>query len=104
MQEKFKSWGVIELFGHTRIAGEISEATIGGCQFVRIDVPEMNGKPGFTRFFGQNAIYSINPTSQEVATAIASNCSAQPVKSWDVLQLLPDKSCDDDNTDDEFPV
>ncbi len=103
MQEKFESWGVIELFGHNRIAGKISEANIGGCQFVRIDVPEMNGKPSFTRFFGQGAIYSLNPTSEEVAREIARMCQAQPVQQWDIRQLLPDKTSgngeieDDDN-------
>lgn len=29
--EKFESWGLLELFGHQRLAGKLSEQTIGGC-------------------------------------------------------------------------
>jgi hypothetical protein len=27
---KFEEWAIIELFGHTRIAGKVTEATIAG--------------------------------------------------------------------------
>lgn len=36
---KFESWCIVELFGHQRIAGLVTEQTIGGCNFVRVDVP-----------------------------------------------------------------
>jgi hypothetical protein len=32
-------WAVLELMGHRRIAGRITEVTIGGAGFLRIDVP-----------------------------------------------------------------
>lgn len=51
-QERFEEWAILELFGHQRFAGRVSEALIGGAPFVRLDVPEANGVPGFTRFFG----------------------------------------------------
>jgi hypothetical protein len=28
--EKFESWAIVEIFGHTQIAGKVSEATIAG--------------------------------------------------------------------------
>ena len=54
--EKFESWVVIELFGHQQIAGKASEATIGGCPFLRVDVPESKGRPACTKFYGSGAI------------------------------------------------
>ena len=44
MSEKKDQWAIVELFGHQRIAGKISEHAVGGCSFVRIDVPEFNGR------------------------------------------------------------
>ena len=28
--QKFESWAIIEIFGHTQIAGKVTEASIGG--------------------------------------------------------------------------
>lgn len=109
MDEKLDSWGVVELFGHNKIAGKLSESTIAGGTFVRVDVPEVNDRPGYTRFFGPSAIYSINPTSEEVAKVFAGRNIGQPINEWDVRQLLPDPTAveSDDDSDggqeDEIP-
>lgn len=83
--EKFETWGIVELFGHQTIAGRISEATIGGCSFVRVDVPSVEGnfaevdkEWSYTRYFGQGAIYALNPTSEAVARSKARNCQEPP--------------------------
>lgn len=88
--QKFESWAVVELFGHQRIAGLVTEATIGGCSFVRVDVPEQpaieptqwHGArpaiPAYTRYFGQGAIYALNPCSEEGARYTASEIRARP--------------------------
>jgi hypothetical protein len=69
--DAFESWAFVELFGHMRIAGKVSESTIGGCSFVRLDVPATTGKPGYTRYLGNGAIYSITPCSEEYARLAA---------------------------------
>lgn len=38
-QTKFDHWCIVESFGHERIAGRVTEQTIGGCSFIRVDVP-----------------------------------------------------------------
>ena len=89
--EKFESWAVVELFGHQQIAGKVSEASIGGCSFLRVDVPEQqaierSGEylparpaiPAYTRYFGNGAIYALNPCSEEIARASAKNLRATP--------------------------
>ena len=67
---KFEEWAVVELFGHNRIAGKVSEATIGGCAFVRVDVPE-TAKPAYTKYFGNGAIYAMTPCEEIVAKLAA---------------------------------
>lgn len=48
-----KQWAIVEIFGHSRYAGTIDEHQIGGCSFVRVDVPEIDGQPAFSKLFGQ---------------------------------------------------
>lgn len=75
----FDSWCIVELFGHQKIAGRVTEQAIGGQSFVRVDVPRTERYPEFTRFFGSGAIYSITPVSEEIATAAAQRVYAEPV-------------------------
>jgi hypothetical protein len=64
--EKFESWAVVELFGHQRIAGKVTEATIGGCSFLRVDVPKTEKRQAYTKYFGNGAIYAMTPCDEEV--------------------------------------
>lgn len=77
--EKFESWAIIEIFGHTQIAGKVSEASIGGCSFIRVDVPECDGKPAFTKFYGNGAIYSMTPCAEEVALLAIKSIRHAPI-------------------------
>lgn len=79
MSEKFESWAIIELFGHAQIAGKVTEATIGGCSFLRVDVPDDDGNPGFTKFFGNGAIYSMTPCGEQVARAALKQIRPAPI-------------------------
>jgi hypothetical protein len=67
----FKTHALVELFGHARIAGLVSEQTIAGQGFVRVDVPATANGPAYTRLFGPSAIYSMTPVTEDVALAIA---------------------------------
>jgi hypothetical protein len=76
-------WGVIDLFGHTKIAGRIGEQTLGGSAFVRVDVPTVGDIAQHTRLFGHAAVYSISFTSREIAEAVARNIQSKPVSVYD---------------------
>lgn len=84
MEEKFEQWALLELFGHMRIAGKVTEQSIAGGALLRVDVPETKKCPGFTRFFGISAIYSINPVTEKVARAMAEQMAVMPVTEWDI--------------------
>lgn len=91
----FRQWALVEIFGHERIAGEVSEQTIGGEGFIRVDVPAVNGQAAFTRLYGGKAIYSITPVSEDIARRAAASMQARPV----TVYLLPTPSEQDDDLD-----
>lgn len=99
---KFDQYCIIELFGHNRIAGRVTEQTIGGQSFVRVDVPETKKRAAFTRFFGNGAIYSITPVSEEIALLAAEQLWAEPVTVYIAPQnrQLPSSNDDADEDDD----
>src|SRR5262245_29699466 len=72
MSEKtqFDEWALVELFGHQKIVGRVSEATLAGGAFLRVDVPAVDEHKAFTRFYGPGAIYSINPVTEEIAKGL----------------------------------
>lgn len=88
VSEKFESWAIVELFGHNRIAGKCSEQNVAGSNMLRIDVPETEKNPAFTRLLGHAAIYAINPVTEEVATHWAKMLHCAPINAWDVREFM----------------
>lgn len=78
-----KVYAILELFGHTRIAGEVSEHNLGGT-FVRVDVPAVNGRPAFTKLYGQSAIYSISFVDRDVCLAAAERLQLVPINTYNL--------------------
>ncbi len=95
----FANHCVVELFGHQKIAGLVTEQVIAGQGFVRVDVPETKRHPAFTRMFGAGAIYSITPVSEEIALAAAESIYIEPVQ----VYVAPSHQLESDlMTDDEI--
>lgn len=77
-------WGIIDLFGHQRLAGYVSEFALGGETFVRVDVPDMKDRKGFTRFFGKGAIYSLSPVAKEIALRLVEAWRVKPIQPFEM--------------------
>lgn len=77
-EQSFHAWAIVEIFGHQKIAGEVSNFTIGTATFIRVEVPTTKDQKAFTRFFGPAAIYSINPVTEEIVRAAARSIQAAP--------------------------
>ena len=87
----FDTWAIVELFGHNVIAGRVSEQTIGGAAFIRVDVPEVDGLPAFTKFYGGAAVYAITPCGEAEARVACAGLRVRPVQPYIVPGLsLPD--------------
>lgn len=101
--DAFEAWGLLELFGHQRLAGRLSEQTIGGVHFIRIDVPESNGQPGYTRFFTQGAIYGMSPMDEATTRKLAASLHAVPVRAYELPpQDRPQLGAHEDDDDRPF--
>lgn len=88
IDQKFDFWCLVELFGHTKIAGRCTEQNIAGTNMLRVDVPETKTQPSFTRFFGSSAIYAINPIDEETARFMAEKLEIKPVDSWNISEVM----------------
>jgi hypothetical protein len=90
MTEKFEQWAILEIMGHQTYAGRVSNQELGGASFVRIDVPEVDGCPAFTKLFGAGSIYCITMVSEEVARMRVASLRKQPMDVWDLPEEVRD--------------
>lgn len=97
-QENFEAWGIVDLFGHQRIAGRISEQVIGGETFIRVDIPTTT-EDFHTRLFGKGAIYSMSITDEPIARECADThrANSRPVQAYAMRNLLQDHRSDGDD-------
>ncbi|MFH2074224.1 MAG: acetyltransferase [Pseudomonadota bacterium] len=87
-QKQFEEWAIVEIFGHQRIAGKVSEQTIGGCSFVRVDVPECPKHQAFTKLYGQGAIYAMTITDEKTARMAAESYAPEPMDRWTMQRMI----------------
>jgi len=86
IEKGFESWAIVELMGHSVIAGYVTEQSIAGSAMLRVDVPKVDNHEPFTKFFGGSAIYGITPTTEELAKSAAKRLAVRPVSLWVVPQ------------------
>lgn len=85
-EEREGFWAVVEIMGHKRYAGFVSEHVIGGASFVRVDVPACDDKAAFSKMFGASSIYCITPVTEDVARGVAGQIREEPITPWDIPQ------------------
>lgn len=86
----FEGWAILELMGHRRLAGKVSEVTIAGTPFIRIDVMRLESEA--TQFYSGAAVYCITPTSEETARQVAELSAVAPVQRWELPSKEPELS------------
>lgn len=89
MEDIFKEWCIVELFGHRKLAGLVTDMKIGAASLIRVDVPDSTGATMATQFYGPQAIYCITPTTKSMAIKAAALYEPHPVTRW---ELQPEKS------------
>lgn len=88
--EIFAEWVILELMGHRRLAGFLTEQEIAGKGFLRLEVP---GNPGATQLYNPTSVYCITPTTEDIARRLAEGNRPAPVQRW---ELPPAPKADED--------
>lgn len=83
-QSSFDDWAILELMGHRRLGGRVSEQLIAGAPFVRIDVPAFGDEKPATQFYSPGAVYCITPCAEELAKRVAAGSRVRPVERWEL--------------------
>lgn len=78
----FEMWCIVELFGHSRLAGKVTEQTIGGETFIRVDVPETKTDKAFTKLYGKGAIYGMTPVDEATCRLAVESYKVAPIEVW----------------------
>jgi hypothetical protein len=117
--EQAEMWAIVELMGHVKLAGRMTEEEKFGAKMGRLDIPrtpDPNCKAcggwghidksdvgegqtahpcglcgGFvTQFFGGGSVYRITIVSEAVARHVAKGNAPAPVSPWDFPKALPE--------------
>lgn len=83
-QKVYEGWTILEVMGHRRLGGYVTEVNIAGAGFLRIDVPGENGAPVATQFYPPASVYCITPVAESMARAVALRNQPQPVSRWEL--------------------
>lgn len=98
MTDQLDEWAIVELMGHRRLAGHVSEQEIAGQAFLRLDVP---ADPPVTQFYSASAVYCITPTTEEIARAVGARTAPAPVHRFELEAARAEPEQDDEDQDDE---
>lgn len=107
-EKKFEAWGLVEILGHSQLAGRLSEEVIAGGNLLRVDVPQnIPGEAEFrTEYVGPNSIYRLRVTTEKVARELAARGQTEPTYAYGLRMQSPaleDRSNSIDD-DDDIPI
>lgn len=130
MNDEPEVWAIVELMGHVRLAGRLTEEEKFGAKMGRLDIPKSESCPmlgiaahtmapdacpqcggsghvkGFvTQLFGGGSVYRITIVTEDVARHVAKSTTTAPVSPWDFPKQLENRTAtvaNDDYDPDEF--
>lgn len=82
--DDFAGWAILELMGHKRLAGYVSEVEFAGAAMVRIDVPGDEDDATATQLYSASALYCLTPTDEATARRVAKLATLAPVTRWEL--------------------
>lgn len=65
----FEGWAIVEIMGHRRLAGYVTEVSIAGAAMLRVDIAgkDPGSEPKATQFYGGASLFCLTPTTEENA-------------------------------------
>lgn len=83
----FGEWCLVELMGHRRVAALVTEQTLAGQGFLRLDVPAGPDRVAATQLVNPSSVYAIHPVTEAIAREMADSWHHQPVQRWEVKSI-----------------
>jgi hypothetical protein len=62
--ENLDCWALVEIFGHTKVAGRVTTRKVGVNVMIQVDVPKGATELSHSQMFSPAAVFSINPTTE----------------------------------------
>lgn len=88
----FNCWAIVQVYGHTKYAGHISERLVFGKVMLELTVPEVSNLevklPGFTKILNPDSVFDITPVSEEYAISMANKLVKQPIEGYEHSEVL----------------
>lgn len=100
--EQLEQWALVELMGHRRLAGRVSQDESFGGPMVRVDVfvgPAV--EPAVTQFYSPSSLYCVTPITENMARRFSVQNMPQPIGRWDLPEAL-EPARDDEDIEDEL--
>jgi hypothetical protein len=100
--EESESWAIVELMGHVKMAGRLTEEERFGSKLGRLDIPMGDGPFG-TIYFNAASVYRITVCTEEVARVVSARNQPEPVHPWEMPRQLEGSRTDprNDGRDDD---
>jgi hypothetical protein len=80
-------YAMIELMGHSTVAGLVTETQLAGAGFLQVDILDQDGNTRFQRFIAPQAVYGINPVDKEIAIELCQRGDYSRISAYDVPQI-----------------
>jgi hypothetical protein len=71
--EALSDWAIVEIMGHEKLAGQVSQASVAGMPMLRVQVPATDKAPGFERLLSGPSIFSLTPVTESVARIVVAS-------------------------------
>lgn len=99
MSDAFEGWAIVEIMGHRRLAGMVTEQEIAGTAFIRLDIPAGTGE-GITQFYSPSSVYCLTPTTEDIARKLGARLQPAPVHRYELEPAAPQRDAWKDGFDD----
>lgn len=83
----FEGPAILELLGHRRLVGYVSEAQIAGSTFLRIDIPVADGET-MTQYYNPASLYGLTPCDEDTAELEATDQQVDVVNRYRLRPVI----------------
>lgn len=111
--QSLETWAIVEVMGHKKFAGYVTEQAFGAAALIRVDVPATEQPGGVTtkpysKLIGVGSIYCITPTTEAIARRVAQQLERWnepiPVTLPEARQIAATSDAEDAEVDDPDDV